>query len=218
MIGTPYLVGITGGSASGKTLFLQALQREFGAEKLCLLSQDNYYRSPEFQQKDENGWINFDLPECIDYTSFIGDLNQLRENKAVVRNEYLFQVTGKEPQPLRFHPSPIIVIEGLFIFYFENIFKQLDLKVFIDAADDVKLERRLKRDTSERGIPHDQVIYQWRNHVLPAYEKYLLPFKNAADMIINNNDHFNNSLEVLKDHFHAVLNREKSSDNAGDNT
>lgn len=199
------MVGISGGSASGKTRFLHSLQELFNRSELCIISQDNYYRSSEHHIFDENGQVNFDLPECIDYTQFIADLQQLRSGKTVERKEYKYQLEDAERATLRFEPARIIVIEGLFIFWFEEIFKMLDLKVFIDAADDVKLERRIRRDTSERGIPYEQVIYQWKNHVLPAYEKYLLPYKNAADMIVNNNEHFNNSLKVLENHFRVLL-------------
>lgn len=200
-----YLVGITGGSASGKTSFIKALRDAFPAQELSLISQDNYYRGAEFHVRDEQGEINFDLPECIDYEAFFEDLEKLRSGQVVRRPEYLFQITGREAGFIEIQPARIIVVEGLFIFYFERIFRLLDLKLFIDAADDVKLERRLLRDTSERGIPREQVIYQWDNHVLPAYEKYLFPFKNAADIVINNNEHFLNSLEVLKNHFRQIL-------------
>lgn len=201
----PYLVGITGGSASGKTRFLESLEKIFAPHELCILSQDHYYRSAEFHIRDENGEVNYDLPECIDYARFISDLEALGRGETIEIKEYLFQQTDVEPRLLKFYPARVIVIEGLFIFYFEEIFKLLDLKVFIDAADDVKLQRRIKRDTTERGIPYEQVLYQWTNHVLPAYEKYLLPFKNASDMIVNNNEHFNNSLKVLENHFRHIL-------------
>lgn len=201
----PYLVGITGGSASGKTSFIDALRREFSTNELCLISQDNYYKSSEYHVRDDRGHINFDLPQCIHSDDFLQDLHALKSGKAIERREYLFQVEDREPGTIRLEPAPIIVVEGLFIFYYESIFRQLDLKVFIDAADDVKLERRLQRDVNERGISRELVVYQWHNHVLPAYEKYLLPFKNASDLVINNNEHFLNSLEVLKNHFHKIL-------------
>jgi len=200
-----YLVGITGGSASGKTSFLISLKEAFPAGDLCIISQDHYYHPPSKHIYDANGKVNFDLPDSIDYHAFIRDLQLLKAGKTVERNEYLYQKEDVEPKVLRFEPARIIVIEGLFIFWFEEIFKLLDLKVFIDAADDVKLERRIRRDTTERGISHDLVLYQWHNHVLPAYEKYLLPFKNAADMIINNNEYFENSLQVIKNHFTALI-------------
>jgi uridine kinase len=197
----PYLVGITGGSASGKTSFIRSLTEAFPPGRLSVISQDNYYRPAELHQLDESGQINYDLPECIDFESFAADMQDLKQHRVVRKKEYLFQLTDREPGWIELHPAPILVIEGLFIFYYEQIFRELDLKIFIDAADDVKLSRRIRRDTSERGIPREQVIYQWTNHVLPAYEKYLLPFKNAADIVINNNEHFLTSLQVIKDHF-----------------
>jgi uridine kinase len=200
-----YLVGITGGSASGKTSFLISLKEAFLVSDLCIISQDHYYHPPSKHIYDVNGKVNFDLPESIDYIQFINDLQLLKAGKVIERKEYLYQNENMEAGVVRFEPARIIVIEGLFIFWFEEIFKMLDLKVFIDAADDIKLERRLRRDTTERGISHDLVLYQWHNHVLPAYEKYLLPFKHAADMIINNNEHFQNSLQILKKHFTSLI-------------
>ena len=200
-----YFGGITGGSASGKTSFIHALRESFGPQKISLLSQDNYYREARYHIRDEKGEINFDLPECIDYEAFFSDLEKLRADQEVIRPEYLFQLKDREPDQIHILPAPIIVVEGLFIFYFERIFQALDLKIFVDASDDVKLKRRLFRDITERGVPEDLVLYQWENHVLPAYEKYLLPFKNAADIVINNNEHFLNSLEVLKNHFRQIL-------------
>ncbi len=201
----PYLVGITGGSASGKTAFIENLRHHFLPQELCLISQDNYYKSTEEQPRDAEGQINYDLPECIDVDRFAKDLNTLHEGEQVLQQEYLFQVEHGKPKEIRLLPAPILVVEGLFIFHFHEIFDQLDLRVFIEADDHIKLNRRIQRDTKERGVPESQVYYQWDNHVKPAYEKYLLPYKDSADIIVNNNKHFLTSLEVIKNHFHQIL-------------
>jgi uridine kinase len=202
----PYLLGITGGSASGKTRFLRELGERFSREEVCILSQDNYYNPPERHVKDEKGHTNYDLPESIDLDAFAADIERLVKGETVRRKEYMFQNEGVDPQVLEFRPAPIVIVEGLFIFSTPEIARQFDLKVFIDASEHLQLERRLRRDTEERNIPADFVLYQWEYHVMPSFNKYLLPHKQDADMIINNNTHFNNSLKVVEAWFRQLLN------------
>ncbi len=90
---------------------------------------------------------------------------------------------------LEIKPAPIIIVEGLFILHFKKIAKLLDLKIFIEADNDIALQRRVKRDAIERGYSHDDVMYRWINHVLPAYNKYLLPYRDECDKVITNNTH-----------------------------
>lgn len=209
--GKPYLVGITGGSASGKTRFLRELGALFPPGEICILSQDNYYKEAYHHTLDENGNINYDLPDCIDLDTFKDDIAKLGRGETVRRREYRFQHDEQQGDWMEFHPAPIIIIEGLFIFYREDIFNLFDLKIFIDASEEVQLQRRIGRDTRERNIPEDYVLYQWEKHVMPAYREYLLPYRAKADLIINNNDHFNNSLKVVKDHFKHYLKKTSNS-------
>lgn len=201
----PYVVGVTGGSASGKTSFLRELGQLFTPEEVCILSQDNYYKPAAAQTLDANGHINYDLPSCLDLDAFHNDVVTLKEGKEVRRREYRFQHEDQLGDWLSFKSAPIIIIEGLFIFYRQDIAKQFNLKIFVEAKEELQLQRRLKRDTEERNIPADFVIYQWDNHVMPAYREYLEPYKSEADIIINNNAHFQNSLKVVEDHFRWIL-------------
>lgn len=205
MDGKPYLVGITGGSASGKTRFLKSLKQKFSPQQVCFISQDDYYKPIEQQTKDENGEVNFDLPESIDLERFHADLLQLAQGKTIKKQSYTFNNPEGQREWLDFHPAPIIIIEGLFIFYYADIFDMLSLKLFVDADEDIKLQRRLQRDVAERGIPQEMVKYQWYNHVKPAFQKYLAPYKELADIIIINNSHFNNSLLIIENHFKTLL-------------
>lgn len=201
----PYLVGLTGGSASGKTRFLRELSMIFGEDEVCILSQDNYYKSAEHHVKDEQGNINYDLPGCIDLEKFANDIATLQSGSEIKIREYRFQHDEQFGHWITYKPAPIIIAEGLFIFYDERIRNQFQLKLFIDAHPETQYQRRLKRDTTERNIPAEYVKYQWDNHVLPAYNQYLLPYKELSDIIINNNVHFNNSLFVLTDHFKKIV-------------
>jgi uridine kinase len=201
----PYLIGITGGSASGKTHFLKSLRSMFAEDEICIISQDNYYKRAYQHQKDENGHINFDLPECIDLQLFASDIAKLKKGEKVEIEEYLFQHTNVQPKILEFKPAKIIVCEGLFIFYQQEILEQFDFKIFINADEEIAFNRRLKRDVAERNIDEDFVLYQWKHHVIPSYRKYLLPFMAQADLIVNNNVHFNQSLQVISDHLKTKL-------------
>src|SRR5688572_2826968 len=127
----PYLVGITGGSASGKTTFLRKLINSFSPEDICLISQDNYYHPRESQLKDEKGVTNFDLPSSIDGLSYARDVFKISQGESFSRQEYTFNNPNIIPQNLVFKPAPVVIVEGIFVFYFEEVARQLDLKVYI---------------------------------------------------------------------------------------
>lgn len=193
----PFIIGITGGSASGKTLFLSRLMEQFNTDDICLLSQDNYYRPIEDQTKDHNGIENFDLPGAIDDQAFASDIEKLRNGEIVSRVEYTFNNSDKVPNMLHFHPRKILVVEGIFVFHFPEVAQLLDLKIFIDAQDKIKLKRRIKRDNEERGYDLQDVMYRWKYHVKPTYEEYIRPHKKKCDIVIPNNEHFEKGLDVI---------------------
>jgi len=193
----PYIVGITGGSASGKTFFLHSLLSRFTDTEICLISQDNYYRPLHEQIKDANGVVNFDLPESINFRLYAQHIADLRASRTVMMQEYTFNNPLLQPRMLTFQPSPIVVVEGIFVFHFPEIADLLDLKVFIDAKEHIKLKRRIVRDQEERNLTLEHVLYQYEMHVVPTYEKYIKPHKEDADIIITNNAHFTKGLDVL---------------------
>ena len=149
----PYLVGITGGSASGKTLFLNDLMKSFSKDELCVLSQDNYYRPREEQQIDENGVKNFDIPESIDHEAFARDVQKIKNGETVYRKEYTFNNPKVTPKDLVFKPAPVIVIEGIFVFSFKEVADLLDLKVFIDAKEVFSTDGELSEEEA-RDLLH----------------------------------------------------------------
>ena len=193
----PFIVGITGGSASGKTFFMKNLLDSFAEDEICRISQDNYYRPLHEIPKDENGVENFDLPETINHLLFAQHIDELRQGKVVQQKEYTFNNPLVTPTILTFTPTPIIVVEGLFIFYFPEVAQLIDLKVFIDAKEHIKIKRRIVRDNTERGYDLEDVLYRWENHVAPTYDKYIKPLRSEADIIINNHHKFDRGLEVL---------------------
>lgn len=193
----PFLIGITGGSASGKTHFLNSLLASFSADEISLISQDNYYRPRHEVPLDSHGVENFDLPESIDFNLYAQHIHDLSEGRTVEKLEYTFNNPNVVPKLFTFKPTPIVVVEGIFVFYFEEIANLLDLKVFIAAKNKVKLNRRIIRDAHERGYDLNDVLYRWKNHVRPTYRKYIKPYKASADLVIPNNEHFEKGLEML---------------------
>jgi uridine kinase len=186
----PFIIGIAGGSGSGKTFFLNCFLKHFKDEEVCLVSQDDYYIPvADHMTPEENKLYNFDLPHTIDHEHFSRDINRLISGESFIKKEYCFGNPNAVPKMLEIKPAPIIIVEGLFIMYFKEIANVLDLKIFIDVDEDVALQRRLKRDLTERGYSHDDVMYKWINHVVPSYKDFLLPYKNECQKVITNNTH-----------------------------
>jgi uridine kinase len=202
-----FTIGITGGSGSGKTFFLQQLSNLFKPEEICLISQDNYYKPRDQQPIDENGVKNFDLPVSIDRETFLQDLLKLKAGQNVIKKEYTFNNPLAEPKILEFKTAPLIIVEGLFVQYFEEIAAELDLKIFIEAKDHVKLGRRIKRDKVERGYDLDDVLYRYQYHVMPIFENQIEPLKHYADLVIPNNNHFKRALDVLNGYLKTKIHR-----------
>ncbi len=204
----PYIIGITGGSGSGKTLFVHKLVAEFKPEEVCLVSQDNYYKNRENQPRDPRGYQNFDLPESMFLDRFEKDVNTLISGKRVSVKEYTYNNPDLPARSIRFVPSPILILEGLFVFHQEKIRDLIDFSIFVHAMEHIMLTRRIIRDEEERGYDLDDVLYRYQNHVMPAYRKYILPCKETCDVVINNNSGFDRSLQMIRSHIRNILRQE----------
>jgi uridine kinase len=192
----PYIIGITGGSGSGKTTFLRKIQEAFEPSEVCIVSQDDYYFPREQQETDSEGYQNFDLPKSIDKKTLYADLVRLINNEPVEKTEYMFNNKDAVPKKYWLQPAPVIVVEGLFVLHYRKVRALCDLKMFVHAKENLKIIRRIKRDQIERGYPIEDVLYRYEHHVMPSYEKYILPYMEIADVVINNNGSLDQGLEV----------------------
>lgn len=206
-----FLIGISGGSGSGKTSFIKDLKASFSEEEVCFLSQDEYYKPREVQAVDENGICNFDLPDAIDQDEFYFDLVKLINGMEVRKEEYTFNNEKKEASVLVFRPAPVLIVEGLFVFQNTKVFDLLDLKVLLHASDTQKIIRRIKRDRVERNYPLEDVLYRYENHVLPSFESFIQPYFNKVDIIINNNKSYQRGKDMLSAYLHQFLLQHKAS-------
>jgi uridine kinase len=182
----PFIIGIAGGSGSGKTFFLNCFLHHFKNDQITLVSQDDYYVSVGEMSQEENKLYNFDLPSTIESEQFYMDIKKLISGETVYKKEYNFNNPLAVVKILEINPAPIVIVEGLFILHFKEIAALLDHRIFIEASEPVALARRIKRDGIERGYPEEDVLYKWHNHVVPAYKEFLLPHRGLCEQIISN--------------------------------
>lgn len=182
------VIGICGGSGSGKTTLLNRLKKHFEELSPTAFTMDNYYKPIDFQEVDSNNEVNFDLPTALDTELLFEDFNTLISGQAITVKEYHFNNPPDKSTYIRLEPSPIIIIEGLFLFHYEEIRSKLDFSIFIDVDHNVQLDRRILRDHESRGYSKEAILYQWNNHVLPCFDKYLLPYKEKADFVFVNEE------------------------------
>ncbi len=198
------IIGITGGSGVGKTTLINKLYKEFDG-KITTLSLDNYYKPKEEQAIDDNGVINFDLPTGLDTVQLEADLNQLLENKIVKQKVYTFNNPDSPDDYLVIEPNEILIVEGLFVMHYPFVKSKLNYAVYLSVDREKQLERRLKRDMTERNYTKESIIYQWNNHVIPSYDNYVRPYKAESDLIITNDIDFCDNIHVLSKVIHEKI-------------
>ncbi len=199
-----FIVGITGGSGVGKTTLIHLLHKEF-KDKITTLSLDNYYKPKNEQSLDENGVINFDLPSALYLDQLEEDFENLSNGITIQQKVYNFNNPSIAEECLMIQPKEIILVEGLFVLHYPFLKSKLDYSVYLKVDQSLQMERRLKRDVEERNYDRDEVMYQWNNHVIPAYQNFVYPYKKEADLVITNNEAFDDNIHVLMKQIHQNI-------------
>lgn len=200
-MGKPKVIGVTGGSGSGKTLFIQKLIE--GIPDVAVHSMDNYYIQRTLQPKDDQGVENFDTLGSIDLEKYVADLKTLIKGESIELEEYNYNNPNAEKKLIQINSADTILVEGIFALFVEELRDLLDLKIFIEAPGFLRLKRRIIRDAEERGYDLSDVLYRFEHHVTPAFRNYIEPSRKWADIIIPNHDNFDKALDVIL----AFLNR-----------
>jgi uridine kinase len=182
-----YVVAVTGGSGAGKSFVCKKIINAIGMENICHLSQDHYYLPRHLQPYDDNGIQNFDTLASIDLQSFCSDILKLQAGNTIYKQEYVYNNPNKLATEIVFRPAAVLVLEGLLLLHHPTMYQWIDLKVFVDAPENLKLQRRIQRDAIERGYDSKDVIYRFQHHVTPMYEYYIAPYKLISDVVIDNN-------------------------------
>ena len=177
------IVGISGGSGSGKSTFARLLQASLGTDSCSLLQQDSYYHDHSDRFDYDGGSVNFDHPDAVDFALLSQHLEELRAGRPVSIPLYDFASHRRLEATQALDARPLILVEGLLIFSQEAVREQLDVKVFIDAPEDVRLARRRSRDALDRGRDPVGIDRQFTEHVKPMHDRFVEPSKSFADMV-----------------------------------
>jgi uridine kinase len=199
------IIGICGGSGSGKTTLLKRIAHELKHLQPSVFSMDNYYWPIQKQIKDENGQYNFDLPTALDADKLATDLKTLIDGTSIEVKEYHFNAPPHKNTLITIHPSNVVIVEGLFLFHYEEVHKQIDFSIFMEVDPAVQLDRRLYRDQETRGYSRDAIIYQWEQHVVPCYQQFLMPYENDADFRFHNDSRADDEFERLMYELNGLL-------------
>jgi len=182
---TVTVVGICGGTGSGKTTVARALRERLGAAVSLVLSQDRYYRDLSHLAADERSKINFDHPDAVDFEALAGDIGRLKSGRAATVPVYDFVVHTRAGNGERLEPGRFLIVEGLLILNSESVRNLLDYSIYLAAPDDIRLVRRLERDVRERGRTVESVVSQYIETVRPMHEKFVRPSAAYADVKID---------------------------------
>ena len=180
------IVGVVGGSASGKGTVVGRLLAHYG-DRAAVLRMDDYYRPIAEVPTDEEGEANFDDPAALDLERLAHDLDRLKAGHDLHINSYTFNQPGVVPKPLHIQAAPVVFLDGLFMLHDQGVRERLDLSIFIHATPETRFERRLARDQAERSLTPDIIRYQWERHVRPGDIRFLEPVSHLADVVVDNN-------------------------------
>jgi len=199
------LIGIAGGSGSGKTLVAETIDRELGSEKVTIIKQDSYYKDLSCLPYEERANQNFDHPDAFDMPLLRDHLERLLRGEEVERPIYDFTQHRRSQQTEKLGPHVVVVLEGILILDDPILRRMMDIKVFIDTDPDVRLIRRLRRDMSERGRKIESIIDQYEKSVRPMHLQFVEPSKRYADIIITEGGHNIVAIDLLKTKIRSLL-------------
>mgnify|MGYP001239986783 CR=1 FL=1 len=191
------IIGITGGSGSGKTYLSNKIINKFGDEKINIIKMDSYYKDLAHLSMQEREVNNFDHPDAFDFELLVDHLNILFNEDSVKIPIYDYKTHTRKKNTKEIKYKPIIIIEGIFSMYYKKLRELMDYKVFIATSNKTRKERRINRDKISRDRTLDSILNQYEKMVEPMYEKYIKPMKNISNLIIKENDKNNININKL---------------------
>jgi uridine kinase len=191
------IIGICGGTGSGKTTIARAIVQAVGRANVVLMEQDSYYRNLADMPLDERHQANFDHPDAIDSDMLVNHLLRLKQGLEVEMPLYDFVTHTRSDEIEIIEPRPVVIVEGILIFAEPRVLDLLDMRVFVDTPDDVRLIRRLRRDITERGRTFERTLEQYERTIRPMHFEFVEPSKRHADIIIPEGSQTNITVEFL---------------------
>lgn len=202
----PLVIGIAGGSGSGKTTVSKEISKRLPADRVLILTEDAYYNDNSTLSMDERKKINYDHPNAYDTDLLIEQLQDLLDGKAIELPTYNFNILSRAKDTIHVEPADIIILEGILVLASEELRKFMDIKLFVDADDDIRFIRRLQRDTQERGRSIDWIISQYLTTVKPSYNQFVEPSKKYADIIIPQGGENQVAIDMVSSKLLSIIN------------
>ncbi|MEM1041366.1 MAG: uridine kinase [Bacteroidota bacterium] len=203
----PVVIGIAGGSGSGKTTVQRQIIEVFGPDRIALLDHDSYYVDLAHLPQAERAGFNFDHPEALETDLMVAHLDRLLAGEPVEKPAYDFTTHSRRAETETVHPHPVLIVEGILVLGEPSLRRRMDVKLFVDAPDDVRLIRRIQRDMHERGREIETVLQQYQLTVRPMHLEFVEPSKRHADVIIPHGGHNRVALDMVLAHVQRMLTR-----------
>lgn len=197
------IIGIAGGTGSGKTTVVHQIMNELPDAEVGIISQDSYYKENKNLSFDERALINFDHPRAIDFELLVTHLKELKAEKTIQQPVYCFVTHNRTEDTVTTHPRKVMIVEGILILANPELRDLFDVKIFVHADSDERLIRRMKRDVAERGRDMDEVLSRYQNTLKPMHQQFIEPTKAFADIIIPNDKYNTVAIDVVR----AVINQ-----------
>jgi uridine kinase len=201
----PVVLGIAGGSGSGKTTVLNHIVREFGSDPIAILDHDAYYRDLSHLSPEKRARFNFDHPDALETQLMCKHLDRLIEGEAVEKPMYDFTTHTRREETETIEPRPVIIIEGILVLAESALEDRMDIKIYVDAADDIRLMRRIRRDMQERGRSIEGILRQYERTVRPMHLEFVEPSKREADIIIPRGGHNQVATQMVMSRIQELL-------------
>ncbi len=192
------IIGIAGGTGSGKTTVVHQIMNELPETEVGIISQDSYYKETTELSFDERALINFDHPRAIDFELLVDHLKELKAGNVIEQPIYSFVTHNRTTDTIITHPRKVIIVEGILILANAELREMCDIKIFVHADPDERLIRRLKRDIAERGRDLDEVLNRYQTTLKPMHEQFIEPTKAFADIIIPNDKYNTVAIDVVR--------------------
>lgn len=192
------ILGIAGGTGSGKTTVVNQILHELPADEVCVISQDSYYKQNDNLSYEERTKINFDHPKAIDFELLVDHLTRLKSGEVIKQPVYSFITHNRTKDTLITHPRKVVIVEGILIFNNRELLDLFDIKIFVHADADERLTRRIRRDIEERGRDISEVLNRYQSTLKPMHQQFIEPTKNYADIIIPNDRYNTVAVDIVR--------------------
>ena len=193
-----YIIGIAGGTGSGKTTVVRKIIESLPLDKVALIPQDSYYNDTTGMTMEERRLINFDHPDAFDWDLLTHQIEELRNGRAIEQPTYSYIESNRQPETVHVEPCEVIIIEGIMALFKKELRDLMDLKIFVDADPDERLIRVIQRDTVERGRTTQMVIDRYREVLKPMHEEFIEPTKRYADLIVPQGGSNKEAIDIMR--------------------